>query len=137
MHNTERMRVILVDDNELTRAALRAILDRERVEVVAEAATGQGGLQACLRERPHLVFLDIMLPDANGLVLLDSIKDAIPRTDVIMISACNDGATLRRAMVGRADGYIIKPFRPATVEETMRKATMRLQRKRRAGESFA
>lgn len=132
VQNNERIRVVLIDDNELTRAALRLLLGKDTVDIVAEAATGGGGLQACFRERPDLVMLDIMLPDADGLQLLAAIKDALPDADVIMVTACGDRNSLIRAMDGGADGFIIKPFQGGTVEEALRKARLRLQRKRSA-----
>lgn len=125
-----RIRVALIDDNDLTRSALRLALPLDVVEVVAEASSGRQGLEICLREKPDIVFLDIVMPGLGGLDVLDAIKDALPLTEVLMVTASNDRPTIEQAVRSGASGFIIKPFRAGTVEDAVKKSIANLNRKR-------
>jgi two-component system chemotaxis response regulator CheY len=125
-----RIRVALIDDNDLTRSALRLALPLELTEVVVEASSGRNGLEACLREKPDIVFLDIIMPGLGGLDVLPAIKDALPLTEVLMVTASNDRGTIEQAVRSGASGFIIKPFRAGTVEDAVKKAIANLNRKR-------
>ena len=129
---SDRIRVVLIDDDELTRAALRLALPQERIEVVAEAGTGRNGLDACLRLKPDIVFLDVMMPDMDGLQILPNIIDALPMTEVLMVTASNDRVTIEKAILGGAASFIIKPFRASTVSDALKRAMANLKRKRDA-----
>ncbi len=124
-------RVLIVDDNELTRSALRLMLSEE-FEVVGEAANCRTALAMALKERPDIVCLDIQLPDGNGLDTLASIKDALPATAVLMVTASNDLETIKAAIARGAAGFIIKPFTPGTVHDSMLKAAASARRPRPA-----
>lgn len=125
-----RIRVALIDDNDLTRSALRLALPLDVVEVVAEASSGRQGLELCLREKPDIVFLDIVMPGLGGLDVLDAVKDALPMTEVLMVTASNDRQTIEQAVRSGASGFIIKPFRAGTVEDAVKKSIANLNRKR-------
>jgi two-component system, chemotaxis family, chemotaxis protein CheY len=124
------IRVALIDDNDLTRSLLRMALPHEQVAVVGEASTGNTGLDLCLREKPDIVFLDVMMPGIGGLEVLPAIKDALPDTQVLMVTASNDRPTIERALLAGASGFIIKPFRPGTVEDSVKKSITAVLRKR-------
>ncbi len=130
MQANGRIRVALIDDNDLTRSALRLALPPELTMVVAEASSGRAGLEMCLREKPDIVFLDIIMPGINGLDVLPAIKDALPMTEVLMVTASNDRPTIERAVKHGASGFIIKPFRAGTVEDAVKKSIANLTRKR-------
>ena len=118
----QRLRILLVDDNELTRSVLRLSLMGDEFDVVGEAASGRAGLDAAVRLRPDMVCLDIKMPDMNGIDVLRAIKDALPGTTVLMVTASNDRETVQAAIGGGAAGFILKPFNTSTLQETMRKA---------------
>lgn len=126
------MRVVLIDDNELTRGALRLVLPPDTIEVVGEAATGRSGLETCLRLQPDIVFLDVLMPDLGGLEILPGLKEALPMTEVLMVTASNDRATIERSIMGGAASFIIKPFVASTVLEAVKRARANLERKRAA-----
>lgn len=117
-----RLTVILVDDNDLTRAALRLMIDRDQYDIVGEAASGRAAIDIILRLKPDIVCLDIQMPDINGLDVLQSVKDAHPATAVLMVTASNDVATIKRAITDGAAGFILKPFTQGTVQDSLRKA---------------
>ncbi|MES2018736.1 MAG: response regulator transcription factor [Pseudomonadota bacterium] len=132
MDAIDRIRIALIDDDELTRTALRLALPLDTVEVVAEANTGRSGLDACLRLKPDIVFLDVMMPEMDGLQILPSIIDALPMTEVLMVTASNDRKTIEKAILGGAASYIVKPFTAGAVADALKRAMANLQRKRNA-----
>ncbi|MES2318938.1 MAG: response regulator transcription factor [Pseudomonadota bacterium] len=117
-----RLRVVIVDDNEMTRSVLRMMLQENDCDVIGEGTSGKSGLEVILKTRPQLVFLDIMLPDCSGLELLESIKNALPSTTIVMVTASNDAETIRTALAGGASGFILKPFSSKTVHDSIVKA---------------
>jgi two-component system chemotaxis response regulator CheY len=127
----ERIRVVLIDDNDITRGVLRLGLPFN-IEVVGEAASGRSGLDVCLRVKPDIVFLDIMMPDMGGLEILPAIKDALPMTEVLMVTASNDRLTIEQSIMGGAASFIIKPFSAGTIQDAVNRALANLKRKRAA-----
>ncbi|MFL6656504.1 MAG: response regulator transcription factor [Massilia sp.] len=131
MDPVERIRVVLIDDNDVTRGVLRLALPFD-IEVVGEAASGRSGLDACLRLKPDIVFLDILMPDMGGLEILPAIKDALPMTEVLMVTASNDRLTIEQSIMGGAASFIIKPFSAGTIQDAVNRALNNLKRKRSA-----
>jgi len=130
LNSQKRLGVLIVDDNEMTRSVLRISLHGDEYEVLGEATNGRAGLDAALRLRPDIVCLDIVMPDMNGLDVLAAIKDALPGTAVLMVTASADLATVKTAIGGGAAGFIVKPFNTITVHETMRKTAQAVLRQR-------
>ena len=130
MKPADRTRVVLIDDNELTRTVLRLALPMETVEVVAEAGTGRAGLDACLRLKPDVVFLDVLMPDLGGLEILPAIIDALPDTEVLMVTASNDRLTIEKSILGGAASFIIKPFTTGAVNDALKRALASQRHKR-------
>lgn len=130
MAQEDRVRVVLIDDDVLTRSVLRMALSAEAFEVAAEAATGRTGLEACLRTRPELVFLDVTMPDMDGLQVLPAIRDALPNSEVLMVTAATDRITIEKAILGGASGYIVKPLTAGKIEDALRRPVANIRRKR-------
>ena len=104
-------RVGLIDDNEVTRAGLRLLLNAENFVVVMEAGTARAGVELAVRIKPDIVCLDVMLPDGNGIEVLRTLKDALPNSRFVMVTAVHDAETIREAIAAGAHGFVIKPFR--------------------------
>lgn len=122
--------MVLIDDNELTRTVLRLALPAETVEVVGEAGTGRAGLDLCLRLKPDVVFLDVLMPDLSGLEILPAILDALPSTEVLMVTASNDRLTIEKSILGGAASFIIKPFTAGAVTDALKRALASQRHKR-------
>lgn len=131
MSNKSRHSVVVIDDVDLTRSALRLMIGGDDYEVVGEAATGRSGIDLVLRLKPDIVCLDIQLPDLNGIDVLQSLKDAFPELVVLMVTASNDLPTIKRCISEGAAGFIVKPFTLGTVQDSLRKAVA--QKRRAAG----
>lgn len=108
---TEPLRVLVVDDDFMVARVHRRFVERvPGFEVVAEAHTAADALAAAREHRPDLVLLDVYLPDANGLGLLESLAELEPPVDVLVVSAADDVETVQRAFRGGVEHYLIKPF---------------------------
>jgi two-component system chemotaxis response regulator CheY len=76
--------------------------------------------------RPDIVCLDISMPDADGLDILQAIKSASKETMVLMVTASNDLKTVQTAIERGASGFIIKPFNSGTVLDTLQSTAAKL-----------
>lgn len=102
-------RILVVDDDASIRESVEMFL-RDRGFEVATAPTGDLGLKLCLDTKPHVVILDIRLPDLSGMDVLKGIMANRPETKVIMITAYHDMETTIEAMRNGAYDYIHKPL---------------------------
>lgn len=103
------IRIILVDDHAVVRAGLRLLLDSDdRFEVVAEAGTGRDGLEQVEIKRPHVVVLDLGLPDVDGLQLVGDMQAKGRGTKVLVLSMQDDPARVEQCFAAGADGYLVK-----------------------------
>jgi len=111
----KKMRVLIADDIQETRRNTRLMLATiDNVEVVAIASNGLQAVQFAKEHHPDIVFLDINMPEMDGLTAYSEILKIYPDTGCVIISAEKDTTTLRSAMSIGVQEYLIKPF---TVEE--------------------
>jgi two-component system, NarL family, nitrate/nitrite response regulator NarL len=106
---TERIRVLLVDDHAIVRQGLRMLLEsRPRMQVVGEAATGEDALALIDGAPPDIVLLDLDLAGQNGLDLIPAIYRAAPRTRVIVLTGLRDAEAHQQAVRLGAMGVVLK-----------------------------
>jgi two-component system chemotaxis response regulator CheY len=117
-----KLRVLVVDDDNLMRELLKAILRDEGYQIVGDAKDGQSALAACDKLTPDLVCLDVNMPGMNGIELLKTLRRQHPNTRVVMITGDSSLTTVREAVSHGAAGYIIKPFSSARVADALRVA---------------
>ena len=102
-------RILLVDDHQLVRAGIRALLEKmPSVEVVGEADDGRRAFELIRRYRPDIVLMDIAMPNLNGLEAVDRIKKESPETKVIILSMHANEEYVVRALRSDVSGYLIK-----------------------------
>ena len=131
---TAPLRVLVVDDDFMVARVHRKFVERvPGFEVVGEARTGEGALEAVREHRPDLVLLDIYLPDMTGLEVLRSLRAEADPVDVLVVSAARDLPTVQEAFRGGAVQYLIKPF----TAEAMRERLTEFQRRRRKVQAAA
>lgn len=104
-------RIFVVEDDPLLREAVNLILSHAGYEV-ATTAVGTGGAALVARFRPHLVLLDIRLPDISGLHVLRAIRASGHCAPVVMMTTDNRPDTVRDVMAMGGNGYLLKPFEP-------------------------
>ncbi|HEX6791553.1 MAG TPA: response regulator, partial [Candidatus Krumholzibacteria bacterium] len=100
--------ILLVDDDPKVLEIVSVSLGRQGYRV-RTAATGREALQHAAEATPHLMILDLELPDMSGIDVLDSIRDDHETIPVLVLSAQNDVETRVAALDGGADEYIHKP----------------------------
>ncbi|WP_426173643.1 response regulator [Massilia sp. TWR1-2-2] len=117
-----RITVYIIDDNEMARSLLHMIVQGEQFNVIGSAAGAASGLAGALALRPDIVCLDIQMPDGDGLDLLETFSRRLPRTVVLMVTACNDVTSVQAAFKRGAKGFILKPFTSGTVLDKLETA---------------
>tara|TARA_B110001454_G_scaffold16145_1_gene14525 strand:- start:19779 stop:20462 length:684 start_codon:yes stop_codon:yes gene_type:complete len=110
MTNSE-LRVLLIDDEATIRAALGINL-KSQSYTVAEASTGQEGIEKTKTFHPHLIILDLGLPDMDGIQVLRELRTwtTIP---IVILTVKDDEGTKVRLLDAGADDYLTKPFGPS------------------------
>jgi len=110
-----KQRVLVVDDDNLMRELLKAILRDEGYAVVGEAKDGAAALAACEKLRPEVVCLDVNMPGIGGIEALKTMRRQYPGMCVVMITGDASLSTVRDTVSLGAAGFIIKPFTAARV----------------------
>jgi DNA-binding NarL/FixJ family response regulator len=117
------IRVLLVDDHDLFRAGLRALLDGiDGIEVVAEAGDGQEAMRLIEKHCPHVVLMDLMMPGFNGLEATSRISREFPEVRVVVLSMNSAEEFVLPSVRAGASGYLLKNVRPAELEQAIRAA---------------
>jgi DNA-binding NarL/FixJ family response regulator len=106
------LRLLVVDDHEVVRRGLAALLDRrEAFQVVAEAGTVAEAIEQARRHRPDIVIMDIRLPDGSGIEACRAIRAEFPTTRVVILTSYPDEEAVLSAIVAGASGYLLKQIR--------------------------
>lgn len=103
------IRVLIVDDHGVLRAALRAILGAEpAIEIVDEAANGREALQLASKTQPDVVLLDLSMPGLGGVEVTRQLRELLPEIKVLILTVHKDNSLLKEAIRAGANGYILK-----------------------------
>lgn len=110
MVNSEKIRVLIVDDIAETRENLRKLLSfAPDIEVVGTAATGEEGVQLARELSPHVVIMDINLPGMDGITATEQIVREVPTAQIVILSVQGETGYMRRAMAAGARDFLVKP----------------------------
>jgi two-component system response regulator DevR len=106
------LRLVLVDDHEVVREGLVALLSRrDEFQVVAEAGSVAESLAAVRRFEPDLVVMDVRLPDGSGIEACREIRSEFPKVRVVMLTSYPDEEAVLSAILAGASGYLLKQVR--------------------------
>ncbi len=118
----EVARLVIVDDHDLFRGGLRAILGWEPdFEVVGEARDGREGVEICRLLRPDIVLMDVHMPVMDGLEAAREIHELGLAASVMMLTIYADEAYMLEALKAGASGYILKQAPPEEISAAVRK----------------
>jgi DNA-binding NarL/FixJ family response regulator len=103
------LRVLLVDDHEVVRAGLRALLEaQDGIEVVGEVGTAADAVRQVGFNAPDVVVMDVRLPDGSGVEATRKIRDRWPDVAVLVLSSFADEEALMSSIEAGASGYLLK-----------------------------
>lgn len=103
------MRVIIADDEPITRMDLREILEKQGYEVVGEAADGYDAVELCREKSPNLVIMDVKMPLLDGLTASKIIHEEELAETVVLLTAYSDKEFIEKAKENGISGYMVKP----------------------------
>jgi DNA-binding NarL/FixJ family response regulator len=103
------LRLVLVDDHQVVRLGLRALLEGEPdITVVGEAGTAAAAVEVVGRLQPDLVLMDIRLPDQTGIAACQQVRQRWPAVQVLMLTSFADEDLVLEAIGAGAAGYVLK-----------------------------
>lgn len=116
------IRVMLVDDHALLRAAVRQALTAPDVELVAEASSAEEALELAPVVRPDVLLVDIALPGLDGVGLVRELAPRLPQTRIVMLTASGADRDVIDAIRYGATGYLTKNLTPGALLRAVRSA---------------
>ena len=106
---TKPLRILVADDHELVRRGIRGLLRARRGwTVVGEAMNGREAVEKANRLKPDVAILDISMPDLDGLQATRRIREAVPTTEVVVLTMHESDQMVRRVLDAGARGYVLK-----------------------------
>jgi DNA-binding NarL/FixJ family response regulator len=113
--------VSIVEDNEQLRETLARVLNRaDGFQCVGQHASAEAGLEGIPKERPNAVLMDINLPGMNGVECVRQLKQRLPQTQVVMLTAYEDTENIFSSLAAGASGYLLKRSKSAEILEALR-----------------
>jgi DNA-binding NarL/FixJ family response regulator len=116
-----KRRVLIADDHAVWRRGLRDVLE-PTFEIVAEAGEGSEAVNQAIATRPDVVVMDISLPGMDGIAAAREIKESLPDTGVVIISATDHDREIYEAIQAGVSGFVVKDDKPEAMVEAVRNA---------------
>ena len=108
-----KTRILIVDDHEIVRQGLKMVLELEAdFEIVGEAGSGKEAIYRIGLFRPDLVLLDLMMPDINGIEVVQVVKIKQPQVRFLMLTGIGAEAAVKQSLGAGVEGYILKNVSP-------------------------
>ncbi|MFO7445052.1 MAG: response regulator [Ignavibacteriaceae bacterium] len=116
MVNSEKLKILVVDDSDIIRYSLKNFFEDYNLDVIT-CLNGLEGIQKAIEHKPRLIFLDIMMPNFDGIKMLQVIKllDDLKAIPVIVISANTDKKNVMAVLEAGADRVITKPLQKEVI----------------------
>ncbi|MCF7861691.1 response regulator [Candidatus Woesearchaeota archaeon] len=115
------IKILIVDDSAFMRNMLKNLITSSGGEVVGEAVDGNDAIEKFKQSSPQLVFLDIMMPNKNGLDALKEIMAINPEAKVVMCTSVGQEKVVMEAVEAGASDYIVKPFKQDDIKAVLEK----------------
>ena len=117
------MKVLIADDHAIVREGLKQLVNSQRdMEVIGEAEDGRQALEKAKSLRPDVTLLDIAMPGLSGLEAVRLIKEAVPDTQIVLLSMHKKEAYVHQAFTSGALAYVLKASPSSDVLEAIRTA---------------
>jgi len=117
------IKVLIVDDEKYVRMGIKEETDWDLIDcvVVGEASNGEEGLQIAKETKPDLVISDIRMPKMDGILFAEKLRDLLPETKVIFLTAYDEFEYARKALRLGISDYILKPFKDGELEASVQR----------------
>lgn len=120
---TEKIRLLLVDDHTVVRQGLKMVLSLEEdLDILGEAANGQEALAQVKKLAPQVVLMDLLMPVMNGVSAIRAIKQDFPEVEVVALTSVLEDRLVIDAVEAGAAGYLLKETGPDELVEAIRAA---------------
>jgi len=120
------IRILIADDHLIIRQGLRLILETENdFELVGEACDGAEALNLCRELNPHVVLMDLRMPNMDGLTAIEKLHKEQPDIAVVILTTFNEDELMLRGLQAGACGYLLKDTDRARLFATIRAAARR------------
>ena len=117
------IRILIVDDHAVVRRGVRAFLDaQDDLDVVAEAAGGQQAVELAQERTPQVAFVDLIMPEMDGVETTRRLKKVSPSTQVVILTSFHDDEHVFPAIRAGALSYLLKDAAPEEIADAARKA---------------
>ncbi|MBP2636053.1 MAG: two component transcriptional regulator, AraC family [Firmicutes bacterium] len=125
--------LMIADDEQLERQALRFIIENDcpEVRIIAETGDGKSAVALAVAEKPDIVLMDIRMPELNGLEAARVIRTALPDTTIVMLTAFDEFNYAKEALSLGAAEYLLKPLRPKDLLQTLQAAVDKVAQRNR------
>ncbi len=117
------LRILLADDHQIVRQGLKALLEREQFQVIAEASDGHDAIKQARALRPDMAVLDVSMPQLNGLDAAREISRAVPGTRTILLTVHTEDSYVMTALRAGIKGYVLKNQAAADLVQAIREVS--------------
>lgn len=114
-------KILIVDDSKTSRKILRAILEENGHEIIAEAVNGEDGFEKFKEAQPDLITMDITMPVMDGLESLKRIREHDKEAKVIMVTAAGQKTKIVDAIKFGASDFLAKPYEAVQIVDIINK----------------
>ncbi|GKU84025.1 response regulator [Niallia sp. NCCP-28] len=123
------LKVLIADDEPTIREGIRHSIDWNNIgmEVAAEAEDGEEALELALEYEVDILLADLNMPIMDGLTLIKNIRESLPKCRVVIISGYDEFSYAQEALRLQVEDYILKPIKPDSLTEVLKKAASKLQ----------
>jgi len=109
MAEPDLIRLIIVDDHAVVRSGLSAFLMAyDDLKLVGQAKDGKEAISLCLKEQPHVVLMDLLMPEMDGVTATKAIREQCPNTQVLALTSFGEQERVQAALKAGAIGYLLK-----------------------------
>ncbi|MGL5972232.1 MAG: response regulator [Oscillospiraceae bacterium] len=115
-------KILIVDDAAFMRMMIKETLSKNGYTNLVEASDGQLAIEKYELEKPDMVIMDITMPNVDGIQALKAIRSADPKAKIVMCSAMGQETMVMDAIKEGALDFIVKPFKPERILQTVEKA---------------
>lgn len=126
MSATEKIRVLIVDDHYMVRKGLIVLLENfgDEFEVVGDAGNAEDAVYFAKQYQPHVVLMDMLMPEIDGIEATHRIRQECPNTQVIALTSYSEEDQIQRALKAGAISYLMKNLSVEELANAVRKAAV-------------